>query len=40
VRGEVESLLAAHDADFMSTPVAILSPEGERALAAVARPGV
>ena len=33
LREEVESLLAAHDPDFMSTPVAVLAPDGERALA-------
>ena len=34
LREEVESLLAAHDPDFMSTPVAVLAPDGKRALAA------
>jgi eukaryotic-like serine/threonine-protein kinase len=34
LRGEVESLLASHDPDFMSTPVAVLAPDGRRALAA------
>ena len=33
LREEVESLLATHDPDFMSTPVAVLAPDAGRALA-------